>query len=84
MACLDSAEEELVQLRETAIKFIELQQIVSELASRNSLAEHDAKQLSDVNASLLGHSNVANKIFNIQKIRLELSDLKKVSSGYSR
>ena len=64
--------------RETAIKFIELQQVVGELAARNELAEGDAKHLSELNASLLGHSNAAQKIMNIQKIRAELTEVKKV------
>lgn len=73
------AEEELITLRETAAQFVQLQQVVGELAARNTLAEDDAKQLSDLNASLLGHQNASQRIFNVQKIRTELTDTKKVS-----
>lgn len=53
--------------------------LVDILVSRNALAEDEAKYLSQFNAHLLGHSNVNQRIFYVDRLRKEMSDLKQVS-----
>lgn len=50
------------------------------LVSRNALAEDEAKYLSEFNAHLLGHSNLNQRIFYVDRLRKEMSELKQVSA----
>lgn len=48
------------------------------LVSRNALAEGEAKYLSEFNAHLLGHANLNQRIFYVDRLRKEMSELKQV------
>lgn len=52
--------------------------IVDVLVSRNALAEDEAKYLSEFNAHLLGHSNLNQRIFYVDRLRKEMTELKQV------
>ena len=49
------------------------------LADRNALAEDEAAHLSQLNAEILGHSNPAQKIMYVDKLRKELAVTKQAS-----
>jgi hypothetical protein len=51
------------------------------LVSRNALAEDEAKYLSEFNAHLLGHSNLHQRIFYVDRLRKEMAELKQVRPG---
>lgn len=48
------------------------------LVSRNALAEDEAKYLSEFNAHILGHANVNQRIFYVDRLRKEMSEVKQV------
>ncbi|KAF8309446.1 hypothetical protein DL93DRAFT_2085721 [Clavulina sp. PMI_390] len=54
----------------------ELVKRVDILVSRNALAEDEAQYLSQFNAHLLGHSNVNQRIFYVDRLRKEMAELK--------
>lgn len=43
------------------------------------MAEQDAKQLSEINAGLIGHANTHQKIRQLDRIRTDLATQKKAS-----
>lgn len=53
---------------------------VEKLKSRKALAEGEAEYLSQFNAHILGHSNINQRIYYVDRIRKELSDTKQVRS----
>jgi hypothetical protein len=52
---------------------------VGSLVARNQLAEEEAERLSKFNAEILGHSNPAQRIAYVDRIRRELAEAKHVS-----
>ena len=54
--------------------------LVAKLKSRNALAEEEADYLSQFNAHILGHANVNQRIYYVDRIRKDLSDAKQVST----
>jgi len=52
--------------------------VVDILVSRNALAEGEAKYLSEFNAHILGHANLNQRIFYVDRLRKEMSELKQV------
>src|SRR5260370_31795488 len=48
------------------------------LVSRNLLAEEEAEHLSKFNAQILGHGNVRQRIYYVDRLRKEMSDVKQV------
>jgi uncharacterized tellurite resistance protein B-like protein len=50
------------------------------LVARNNLAEEEAESLSKFNAEILGHSNPAQRISYVDRIRRELADVKQVNT----
>jgi hypothetical protein len=53
---------------------------VGTLIARNELAEGEAERLSKFNAEILGHTNPAQRIMYVDRIRKELAETKRVSS----
>jgi uncharacterized tellurite resistance protein B-like protein len=56
-----------------------LSEQVNDLLARNQLAEEEAERLSKFNAEILGHSNPAQRIAYVDRIRRELAEAKHVS-----
>jgi uncharacterized tellurite resistance protein B-like protein len=52
---------------------------VDSLVARHQLAETEAQRLSKFNAEILGHTNPAQRIMYVDRIRRELADTKHVS-----
>ncbi len=48
------------------------------LVSRNVLAEEEAEQLSKFNAQILGHGNIRQRIYYVDRLRKDMSDVKQV------
>ena len=57
---------------------------VGVLAARNQLAESEANRLSQFNAEILGHTNPAQRIVYLDRVRRELAETKQVRLRYSR
>ena len=53
---------------------------VGVLAARNELAESEAQRLSQFNAEILGHTNPAQRIVYLDRVRRELAETKQVRS----
>jgi heme oxygenase len=51
---------------------------VGVLAARNQLAESEANRLSQFNAEILGHTNPAQRIVYLDRVRRELAETKQV------
>jgi hypothetical protein len=51
---------------------------VGVLAARNELAEGEANRLSQFNAEILGHTNPAQRIVYLDRVRRELAETKQV------
>lgn len=51
---------------------------VGTLAARNQLAESEANRLSQFNAEILGHTNPAQRIVYLDRVRRELAETKQV------
>jgi hypothetical protein len=51
---------------------------VGVLAARNELAEGEAHRLSQFNAEILGHTNPAQRIVYLDRVRRELAETKQV------
>ena len=56
---------------------------VGVLAARNQLAESEANRLSQFNAEILGHTNPAQRIVYLDRVRRELAETKQVRLRYS-
>jgi hypothetical protein len=54
---------------------------VAVLVNRNVLAEEEAEHLSQFNAEILGHQNVNQRIYYVDRIRKELAETKQVCNG---
>lgn len=53
---------------------------VGVLVVRNALAEDEAQRLSKLNAEILGHTNPAQRIMYVDRIRRELAEARHVSA----
>jgi len=57
---------------------------VEALAARKELAEDEAERLSKFNAEILGHTNPAQRIMYLDRVRRELAETKQVTIYPSR
>ena len=57
---------------------------VGVLAARNELAESEAHRLSRFNAEILGHTNPAQRIVYLDRVRRELAETKQVRERNNR
>jgi hypothetical protein len=70
---------ELIDVERYQAAYYSLYDEVDTLIARNELAEGEAERLSKMNAEILGHTNPAQRILYVDRIRKELAETKQVS-----
>ena len=70
---------ELAEAERYQEAYTNLVEEVDALIQRNALAEDEAQRVSKFNAEILGHTNPAQKIMYVDRIRKELFETKKVT-----
>ncbi|KAG1723803.1 hypothetical protein EDB19DRAFT_1951638 [Suillus lakei] len=75
-ADIEQLQAELADLSRFQEAYYNLVDETEALVARNNLAEEEAENLSKFNAKILGHSNPAQRILYVDRIRQELSEVK--------